>query len=152
EPERMYRAGFERGRHGMTFYTPDRGYAENFGRDVRAVDLRPRRTLDLTGFRADADVKAADLAQLLREHGVEVEPENLFRGSGEVLQHLSQNADPAELSRRISAAGYDSVRLNEYVEGGGQSTTLAMLGEHEAEPRTAESPLFSRRQQDLELP
>jgi hypothetical protein len=135
EPLQMqpfYRAGVPVSRDGFTFYASKPEYAAIFGPDVRTVSLVPKNTLDLSDIDAGESISATALAERLRSEGIDVKPSDLYSSmdEGEVHQHLVDNRNPKGLAKKIADAGYDSVRINEYVEGRGSDTTIAMLGEH----------------------
>jgi len=125
--EIMFRAGSGAvSDDGFLFLAQDADYAANFGNEVDRFYAFPKNTLDLTGWKADAVISHGEFISALQSHGVDTS--GLKHNYGEMLQQISQRKEPkGTLARAISAAGFDSVRLNEYVYGAGENESLAML-------------------------
>lgn len=115
-------------RYGVVYIAQNRKYAEdNFGganADVYRIAGKGK-TLDLTRWDADEAVSAQDLADVLRRKRVKLTAKDLRSHDGEEMLQIIGNSGLVTSAAR--AAGYDAIKLNEYVEGGGKSVTLAVL-------------------------
>jgi|GEM_PF-4889991 len=109
-------------------------YARNFGDNIIQVEVAPKKILDLTEVRADADDGGVQLKELLEQRGVDTKGIQFLRDD-ELAQALNRNLP--ELSKRIREAGFDAVELNEYVYGGGSDTTMLLVSETAARKRAA---------------
>jgi hypothetical protein len=117
---------------GVLYTTPNEAYSKNWGPHTQRLEISPHKTLDFTRFRADQVVGAPEMKSFLEKHGVRVSPALASRlaaaeeAGGEVLQHFGQFGK-RELVEAIKRAGYDSAKINEYVEGGGRSTSTLLF-------------------------
>lgn len=115
---------------GVLYVTPDKEYSKSFGKDTQALMVTPHKTLDLTHIKADEEVKADDLVDVLKSHGVKISPDlrdRLERGDGsELLQHFGQYGQKP-LADAIKKAGFDSVKINEYVADTGKSAVSMLV-------------------------
>lgn len=129
----------------VPFYTASsEDYARNFGGNIIKVPVYPRNTLDLTSISADADDGGKQLKNALQQAGVSTEGMQVF-SDDELAQALKNNL-PLLVSR-LQAAGFDTVRLNEYVQGGGSDESLLVVSDSALNNRS--SATFSRAQDEL---
>lgn len=101
-----------------------REYAKNFGDNIKTFRAAPKNPLDLTNVEANADDGGTQLKGILEKNGISTKGLRIF-SDDELAQALNRNLP--ELSSRIKAAGFDSAKLNEYVENGGSDQTLLIL-------------------------
>ena len=115
---------------GVLYVTPDKEYSKSFGSNTQTLAVEPKKTLDLTAYKADDEVKSEDLIDTLKHHGVKVSDslqDKLENGDGaEILQHFAQYGKKP-LVDAIKAAGYDSVKINEYVADSGKSAVSMLV-------------------------
>lgn len=120
---------------GFLFLAEDKDYASNFGDSVDRYYAFPKNTLNLTQWKASKWVTHEEFIEVLKENGIDTS--KLERNSGEPLQQISQRREPkGTLAEAITDAGFDSIRINEYVEGGGKNVSLAMLDDSLVEEAT----------------
>ncbi len=123
-------AGLALNDQGILYTSPDEAYTKTWGEHTQKLRIIPQRTLDLTKFAHDATVSADAMRAFLESNGIKVSDalasrlSNVEEFGGEPLQYFGQIGKP--LVQAIKKAGFDSARINEYVEGGGnaQSTLL----------------------------
>ncbi len=110
---------------GLIFFSEDRHYAEYFGGKVNSVFLNIKKPLDLTGWSPDAYISREEWASFLERNGVDTA--ELRLSEGEPLQLVSQHKDGDALVGEIKFAGFDGIKMNEYVEGFGSTVSYAVF-------------------------
>lgn len=128
-PQTMFVAsrGKYEGNPPIPFYAAStEDYAKNFGDNVRNVTVAPKKTLDLTSIDPREEQASAKLKDSLKSAGISTEGLSIYKDD-EPPQAIMRNVK--EVAARAKAAGYDSIRLHEYVEGGGDDTTMLIVSD-----------------------
>ena len=125
--ETAFRSGSpELSEDGLLWTASDQDYAEVYGSEPAKYFVNPGKVLDLTQWKDDDEVSHSEFIAALQNAGVKTS--SLRRNSGEPLQQISQRQESkGTLAAAVRDAGYDSIRINEYNEGRGRDTTLALL-------------------------
>lgn len=126
-PATMYVASREEhgGETPIPFYAAsNEDYARNFGKNVRKVTVSAKNPLDLTHIDPRDESGIEKLKASLKENGISTEGLAIYRDD-EPPQALDRNVK--EIAARAKTAGFDSIKLNEYVEGGGEDTTMLII-------------------------
>lgn len=143
-PELAYRSHSTSGQRlklntqGILYTTPDEDYSKNWGEHTQELEISPTNTLDFTRFGAQDSVSIEEMAEFLGRHGVTFPPALRNREERELLEYFGQTGGP--LVRALKRAGYDSARINEYVYGGGSSTSTLLFSTRLAKPVSKMNP------------
>lgn len=105
------------------YLSPTEEYSKNFGSHTQLVEFASKNPLDITHLDAQS-ATGLDLKEALDKAGIDTKGIK-FREDEEVAQTISIHL--SEISSRAKAAGYDSINLDEYVEGGGREKTTIVI-------------------------
>lgn len=137
-PETVYRSA-EKGKSatefnkdGILYTTPDKEYAAHFGsHEASTLSASPQNTLDLRSLPHEG-VTAKRFIRGLESNGVEISDQLSERlrdveedVGGEPLAYFANHGKA--LREAIQKAGFDSARINEYVEGYQPSHSLMIF-------------------------
>ena len=113
-PKKLFRGGgdLKDMRDGWIFFAEHPEYAENYG-DVKRADVQIKNAVDLSSVAGIGDVKKEDVADALRDHGIDIPLKDF--GEGEIHQVLAPVRN--QIREQAIKNGYDGLTQNENFDG-----------------------------------